>query len=132
MDARSSSVSSNHGSSRSMSNRPVCIEVISTAPKIHELETRPGFNWYRCIEPILEDQRVYLPTILLDWGVPLQGEEGEGVRADSGGLSCQPNHGLQQISTTGAMVASFLIPRLCTHGLGMRVVQRLPVPTVSK
>ena len=39
---------SDHGSSRSMSNRPVCIDAISTAPKIHELETAPGFNCYGC------------------------------------------------------------------------------------
>ena len=45
VDARSSSVLSDHGSSRSMSNS---IDVISTAPKIHELETTPGFNCYGC------------------------------------------------------------------------------------
>ena len=91
VDAGSSSISSDHGSSRSMSNRPICIEVISTTPEIRELETRPGFNCYGCIEPILEgDQRVCVPTILPDWEVPLQGQEGESVRANSGG-SCLAN-----------------------------------------
>ena len=84
-----SSVSSDHGSSRSMSNRPICIEVISTTPEIHELETRPRFNCYGCIEPTL-DQRVCLPTVFPDWEVPLQGQEGESVRADSSG-SCLAN-----------------------------------------
>ena len=74
-----------------MSNRPICIEVISTTPEIHELETRPRFNCYGCIEPTLGgDQRVCLPTIFPDWEVPLQGQEGESVRADSSG-SCLAN-----------------------------------------
>ena len=71
-----------------MSGRPYCVKVISTAPK---LETRPGLNCYGCIEPISEgDQGVCLPTILPDWEVPLQSQEGESVRADSGG-SCLAN-----------------------------------------
>ena len=91
MDARSSSVSSDHGSSWSMSSRPICIKVISTAPEIHELETRPGLDCYGCIQPILEgDQGVCLPTILPDWEVPLESQEGESIRADSGG-SCLAN-----------------------------------------
>ena len=46
---------------------------------------------YGCIRPILDgDQRVCLPIILPDWEVPLQGQEGESVRADSGG-SCLAN-----------------------------------------
>ena len=91
VDSRSSSVSSDHGSSWSMSNRPICIEVISTIPEIHELETRPRFNCYGCIEPTLDgDQRVCLPTVFPDWEVPLQGQEGESVRADSSG-SCLAN-----------------------------------------
>ena len=68
--------------------RRICIKVIGTAPEIHELETRPGLD---CIEPILEgDQGVCLPTILPDWEVPLESQEGESVRAESGG-SCLAN-----------------------------------------
>ena len=91
VDARSSSVLSDHRSSWSVSGRPICIKVISTAPEIHELETRPRHNCYRCIKPILKgDQGVCLPTILPDWEVPLQSQEGESVRADSCG-SCLAN-----------------------------------------
>ena len=41
-------------------------------------------------EPLEGDQGVCLPTILPDWEVPFQGQEGESVRADSGG-SCLAN-----------------------------------------
>ena len=81
METRSKCVSTGDVSSRTMSDRSVCLKAYSTTSGLHKLETRPGIDGYGCTEPELVDSEVLrLPTFLSHWKVPSQSKAGEGSR----------------------------------------------------
>ena len=88
VDPELGSVSAGDGSARSVSGGPFCVQAISAASAVHELEAGPWIDCYRCSESVMEgNQRVCLSSFLPDWEVSFQDQEGGSTRADSGSTS---------------------------------------------
>ena len=84
VETRSSNFSSNYADSGSLSGGPVCLQNISSASEVHELEARSRSHSNRCTEPALEGyQRLCFSPVCIDRQVPVQDSEGASQRVDT-------------------------------------------------